>query len=85
MNGWGRVKIMASLLQNGISKSMIHEAFGEIDDDGYQASLKDILEKKWKVTGGQGIVRRNKTAVHAISKGYEASLVYVMLNQIIRQ
>lgn len=82
INSWGKMKIMIDLMQMGISHSMIQEAFSEIDPDEYRNTLQEILEKKWKITSGPEIMRKNKTANHAISKGYEPALVLEMLNQI---
>ncbi len=82
INSWGKVKIMIDLMQMGISNSMIHDAFSEIDPDDYRNTLQEIIEKKWKITSGQEIIRKNKTANYAISKGYEPTLVFEMLNQI---
>ncbi len=85
INEWGRIKITAALVYEGIPMEAITEAMKEIDETEYREALRMILEKKHRITPGQGFVRKNKTALHAISKGYESSLVYETLNEIIKK
>lgn len=79
---WGRLKIIAALYQMRIPQELINNALDEINEDDYHHTLKDILEKKWRMTPGESNVRMKKTAMFAISKGYESSLVFDFLTSI---
>ncbi len=79
IKGWGKLKIMAALLQHRIPQAMIKKALEEIDEKEYRNTLADVLEKKWRITGGESHARLNKTAAYAVGKGFEADLVFQML------
>jgi len=82
MKAWGKLKIMAALIQFRIPQGIIIKALNTIDDKEYQDTLKDILEKKWRFTTGEPGSRINKTATYAIGKGYESSLVFEIINSL---
>lgn len=79
MNSWGKLKIMAALLQRNISQDLINKALNEIDENDYRNTLANLLEKKWKTTTGEYNSKINKTASYAINKGYESGLVFEIL------
>jgi len=79
---WGRLKIIASLYQLKIPQALINNALNEINEDDYHQTLTDLLGKKWLITAGETRVRMNKTAMFAIGKGYESSLVFDILTSI---
>ena len=82
IKGWGKLKIMAALYQQKIPHAIINEALAEINEKDYLTTLADILEKKWKITGGETTTRINKTASYAIKKGYESTLVFEVIETI---
>jgi len=82
MKAWGKLKIMAALFQFNIPKLIIGKALDSIDEMEYRNTLKDVLIKKFRFTTGEPGSRINKTATHAIGKGYEQPLVFEMIKSI---
>ncbi len=82
-NHWGRVRLKQELSVRQISEKSIAEALIEIDEEDYQQALKSLASKKLKSLKGQpDFAARGKTAAYCIGKGYEADLVWKMINEL---
>ena len=74
---WGRVKILQGVAQHKLSDYCIREGLKEIDEDDYIDTLVDVLNKKRVSMKDENLFERNgKLARHAISRGFESSLVW---------
>jgi regulatory protein len=79
-NHWGRLKIRQELKMKGISNDLIQKGFLEIDDEAYEGTLCELLEKKAKtLKGEQPLVRKQKLLRFAQSKGFEPDLIWKVL------
>ena len=83
-NGWGVNKIRFQLIPKGIAKELIDAALNEFDQDIYKEKLIAILKAKAKtVKTDNDFQKRQKLAAYAIQKGFEASLVFDVVKEII--
>jgi regulatory protein len=81
--GWGRIKIKQALKQKCVSENLIRQALNEIDELDYIKELKKIILQKSKKTEEKNPMKRNyKIAQYAISRGFEAELVWSLLKEI---
>ena len=84
-SGWGRNKIRFHLIQKGIAKETIDEALGQTDEEVYRQRLIDILKTKSKtVKADSGFEKKRKLAAYAMQKGFESSLVWDILDELLR-
>jgi len=80
---WGRNKIRQELKLRQISEFHIKQAFKEIDEGEYKQILKKLVISKIDMPKEKNVfVRRNKTALHLITKGYEPELVWDIIREI---
>jgi regulatory protein len=85
-NHWGRIKIRQELKLRGISNDLIVKGFKEIDDQEYETTLREILDKKARtLKGEQPLLRKQKLVRYAQSKGFEADLIWEILSVINNQ
>lgn len=83
-SGWGVNKIRFQLIQKGILKELIDAALEEFDQDIYREKLIAILKAKAKtVKADNDFQKRQKLAAYAIQKGFEASLVFDVVKEIL--
>ena len=85
MKNWGRMKIKQELHRRGLSEYSIQKGMGEIGDQAYQSTLKDLLIKKKALlsrTEPDAFKRKQKLARFALGKGYESELVWKVLEEI---
>lgn len=81
---WGRIKITQELKKRGISNPIIKLGLSEIKEKDYLKSLYDLAEKKAeKITEANSFKKKKKLADHLIRKGYEPSMVFDCVNDII--
>jgi regulatory protein len=81
MKGWGRIKIKQALKQKQVSENLIRQALKSIDERDYEKELKKIItEKARKTVEKNPLKRKSKIAQYAISRGFEAELVWELLN-----
>ena len=81
-SGWGVNKIRFHLMQKGIDKDVIDEAFGQTDEEVYKQKLIDILKTKSKTVKAEtDFERKRKLAAFAMQKGFEAALVWEVLKE----
>jgi regulatory protein len=81
---WGRLKITRGLEAKGVSSNCIRSGLKEIDDDDYQSTLRDVLEKKISTEAATNLlIKRDKISRHAIAKGFEPDLVWQLLKDLL--
>lgn len=83
-SGWGVNKIRFQLVHKGIAKELIDAAFEEFDPDIYKEKLIAVLKAKAKTVKAENdFQKRQKLAAYALQKGFEASLVFEVVKEII--
>jgi regulatory protein len=80
INGWGKLKIAASLRARSIATELIHHALSQIESDVYTSFLEQLLNKKLKQLGGNTLQNRQKAAFFAASRGFEQGIIAGVLN-----
>jgi regulatory protein len=81
-NKWGKVKIGMHLRVKKIPSEVIKSALDEIDYDTYTNALKNIITSHRKTVKAKNQYDlKAKLLRHALSKGFESSLVYEVLNE----
>jgi len=82
-NKWGRRKIAFELKQKGLSSLLIEDALDTIDAGQYDETLKNLLlKKKASVKAKSEYDLVAKLASYAVSKGFEAVLVFAAIKQL---
>ena len=82
-NKWGVKKIEQALKMKGVSDRNIRDAIAKIVPAEYEDGLKELIEKRWLKTAGIPVWQRKmKVARYFISRGYESSLIWKMLEGI---
>ena len=77
---WGRQKIRQALYHHNLSDYILKQAFAEISEEDYQATLEGLFNKKEASLKDRNIyVRRRKLADYLIRKGYESELVWDLI------
>jgi regulatory protein len=80
-NKWGRIKIAAQLRQKKISSELIRSALDSVDNEQYMLTLKDLLSEHRKhIKAKNQFDLKGKLMRYGLSKGFESSLLYDMLN-----
>ncbi len=83
---WGRVKIEFELRKKKIPDSLIHSAIQEMDQEGSNQILTDLLIKKNRLVKAQtDYDRRIKLIRYAASKGYLMDDIVRCLNRIVKE
>jgi regulatory protein len=82
INGWGRLKIAASLRARNIPASLIQQAISSFQIDEYTSFLSTLLQKKLRQLGGDTHENRLKAAFFAASRGFEPGLITAQLHDI---
>jgi len=77
---WGKVKIMLELKRKKISPYCIKQAMQEIEDDEYERILIQLIHQKRHSYSGTEFEIKSKIGKFLIGKGYEAELVWSILN-----
>jgi len=80
INGWGKLKIAASLRARSIPTDLIHHALSQLESEEYTMFLEQLLRKKLKQLGGNTIHNRQKAAFFAASRGFEQGIIAEVLN-----
>ena len=81
MKGWGRIKIKLALQQKKVSDNLIKQALKSIDERDYERELKKLIaEKSRKTIEKNPLKKKYKVAQYIISRGFEAELVWQLLN-----
>jgi len=80
MKAWGRIKIIHSLKQKGITDYCIKEAMKEINPEDYKESLYVILTQQLeKFPDLSPFERKSKAFRYALSRGYESGIIEELL------
>jgi len=83
INRWGKIKIQYMLSAKRIPEMIIRDALDGIDDQNYQAILKEELSKKQKsVKAKNPFEVRNKLARFAQQRGFESGLIFQVLDEM---
>ncbi|MDR5589166.1 regulatory protein RecX [Christiangramia sp. SM2212] len=81
---WGRIKITQELKKKEISSPIIKLGLTEIKESDYRKALYEIAEKKEAIIKESNTFKKKKKlADHLLRKGYEPSLVFDCVNEII--
>lgn len=82
-NKWGRVKIAAHLKAKSIPGELIRSALDSIDDKLYRNTLKELIASHRKsVKAKNQYDLKGKLLRYGLSKGFESSLLYDLLNEM---
>ncbi len=79
---WGRVKITHALKQKGVSAYCIQKAMKEIDDEAYDKTIRDLVDKKWAQLKGEGLQayqKKFKVMQYMLQRGFETPRVQAAL------
>jgi len=81
INKWGRNKIYHAMQQKRVPELYILEGLNSIEEEEYLSGLKNLIKKKAEQLKETDISKRNKKLANfAISRGFEQSLVWDVLN-----
>ena len=82
-NKWGKVKIAAHLRSKKLPSEIIGTALDSIDHEAYVSFLRGLLEvHRRTVKAKNQMDLKAKLLRFALSKGFESSLVYDILNDL---
>jgi regulatory protein len=82
-NKWGKVKISAHLRGKKVPQDIIRSALDSIDNDLYIKLLRELIEAHRKsVKAKNQYDLKAKLLRYGLSKGFESSLLYDILNEI---
>jgi regulatory protein len=82
-NKWGKVKIAAHLKRRKIPASIINSALDSIDNESYTGLIRDLIEgHKKHVKAKNSYELKAKLLRYGLSKGYESSILYDILNDL---
>lgn len=82
-NKWGRVKIAAHMKAKGIKGDIIRTALGEIDNEEYTGTIKNLIAAHRKsIKAKNQFDMKGKLLRYGLSKGFESSLLYDLLNEM---
>jgi len=82
-NKWGKVKIAAHLKMKKIPSGIIRSALDCIDDEIYRKTLSDlIVSHRRSVKAKNQYDLKGKLLRFGLSKGFESSLLYELLNEM---
>lgn len=80
MKQWGRSRIRQELKLRNISDYCIRKAMEEISEQDYLNTLMEVLEKRaLQIAEADDFARKGKLAQYAMSRGFEAELVWQLL------
>lgn len=79
---WGRVRIRLELKRRKVSEYCIKQALKEIDEKAYIQTLKKVLDDRSKKVKQRKSIKRNyMLGQYAVSKGFEADLVWDIIRE----
>jgi len=83
LHDWGKVKIELGLKEKGIAEKQIDDALREINQRTYEQTLKKLAQKKLSELRPEkdAFQKKGKLANFLIGKGYEADLVWPLLEK----
>jgi len=82
-NKWGRLKIKAHLRAKNIPAELINQALDSIDNEIYMKVLGDLVSThRRSVKAKNQYELKAKLLRYGLSKGFESSLLYDLLNDL---
>jgi regulatory protein len=82
LHDWGKVKIEFALREKNIPDKLIDAALQEINSRTYEQTLKKLFKKKSAELGKEdAFQKKGKLASYLIGKGYEADIVWTLIEQ----
>ncbi len=83
---WGRNRIVRELKFRNISKYNITTALKEISETEYLQTFQELAEKRFAQLASENDLqkKRKKLANYLLYRGWESSLVYEKINEIVR-
>jgi regulatory protein len=82
-NKWGKVKIAAHLRSKKLPPDIINSALDSIDNNLYNKLLRELIEAHRKsVKAKNQYDLKAKLLRYGLSKGFESSLLYDLLNEM---
>jgi regulatory protein len=82
-NKWGKVKLAAHLKAKNIPPDIIRSALDSIDNVLYKKFMKEVIEGHRKsIKAKNQYDRKAKLLRYGLSKGFESSLLYDLLNDL---
>jgi regulatory protein len=82
-NKWGKIKIASQLRAKNIPGEIISRALNSIDNDLYKKTLSDLLAShRRQVKAKNQYDLKGKLLRYGLSKGFESSLMYDLLNEM---
>ncbi len=83
---WGRRRIKQELSRRGLTDFNIGQGMNEIEDEAYEETLRDLLQKKLtslERTESDIRKRKQKLVRYALSKGYESELIWKLIREML--
>ncbi len=81
---WGKNKIAQQLQRKGVSEKNIETGLKEIEEKDYRTTIKKLIQKKLpSLKQKTPFEQKGKLAQYLMTKGYEAELVWNILNDVI--
>lgn len=83
-NFWGKQKIKRALQEKQIAAAYISDALEALSQEDYESKLKELIDIKNRSVKAKNVFeRRKKIADFLMRKGYEGSLVWDTLKELI--
>ena len=83
LSGWGPAKITYTLVGKGIPRSVVAEAFGEVDQDEAARRMRSVLEVKLKTLVGDPQIKF-KLLKFGLTRGYEYDQVSPVVEELLK-
>jgi regulatory protein len=85
-NKWGKIKIMSQLRAKSIPGNIISMALNSLDNDLYKKTLSDLLSTHRRhIKAKNEYDLKGKLLRYGLSKGFESTLLYDLLNEMDEQ
>ncbi len=86
LNQWGKIKIGYYLRQKQLPDHFIQDALETIDDNEYEAMIRDLLKRKRKsLKESDPYKLKAKLLRFAASRGFEQSLIFNQIDQLLKE
>ncbi|MBM3431755.1 MAG: RecX family transcriptional regulator [Bacteroidetes bacterium] len=85
VNKWGRNRIRYELKQKRVSDYCIRKGLEEIDEEEYEKVLVRLAAGKYKALTGPDAMRRQKTQVYLMGRGFEPELIKTALHSALSE
>jgi len=80
---WGKTKIRSALSGKRIDSGLIKKYLDLIEQDDYDAQIKELLQKKWNsIRTGSPKEKKNKLIRFLLSKGFEMGKVMAAVKEM---